>query len=259
MPEVLEAEIYRRHALGILGRTFERVTHVDGFVTRPLARGHFEAALVGTRATEVGRRGKLVVVGLDSGVTLGLHFGMAGRLLVDRRAALDKLEYALARLEERWFRFGVRFDDGGSMELVDPRRLARVSIDPDLGRLGPDVVGLTRHELDAALSGARVALKARLLDQSRLAGLGNLLVDEVLWRAGLAPDVDAGSLRPDDRSELLRVIGETLEELGERGGSHTGDLHPARVPGSRCPSCGTPLNRGRVGGRTTYWCPHEQA
>ena len=103
-----------------------------------------------------------------------------------------------------------------------------------------------------------MALKARLLDQRRVAGLGNLLVDEALWRAGLSPLREARSLDAPESARLHRNIRRTLAVLGERGGSHTGDLQPARVRGGCCPRDGTPLRREQVGGRTTYWCPEHQ-
>ena len=258
MPEVLEAEMFRRLAQRSVGRLIERVSHYDDYVARPLTRRQLTGALVGQTIERVGRKGKLMLVELDSGSTLGVHFGMAGRLIVDGAQVIEKLEYAPERLEPRWFRFGLELAGGGSVELVDPRRLSRVSLDPDRDQLGPDAFTLTAEELGAALGSSRAPLKARLMDQGRIAGLGNLLVDESLWRAGLAPTREAGSLRAVERKALLDAIRSTLTELGERGGSHTGDLHLARVPGSSCPRCGEALRRDQVGGRTTYWCPAEQ-
>jgi len=117
---------------------------------------------------------------------------------------------------------------------------------------GP-VVGLRR-----ALAGSRAPLKARLLDQAHLAGVGNLTADEALWRAGLAPHREAGSLSPAEHRRLHRHLAATLGDLIARGGSHTGDLMPARTPGGRCPRDGAELRRETVGGRTTWWCPAHQ-
>ena len=96
------------------------------------------------------------------------------------------------------------------------------------------------------------------MDQHRLAGLGNLLADEILWRAGLDPARPAGTLDASEVTALLRTIRRTLKLLMARGGSHTGDLQIARQRGALCPRDGTPLERRRVGGRTTFSCPEHQ-
>jgi formamidopyrimidine-DNA glycosylase len=103
-----------------------------------------------------------------------------------------------------------------------------------------------------------VALKARLLDQSRLAGVGNLIADEVLWRAGLAPARPANSLTANELRRLHRHVATGLADLIRRGGSHLGDLQPERRPGGHCPRDHAELSRGVVGGRTTWWCPRHQ-
>jgi formamidopyrimidine-DNA glycosylase len=98
-----------------------------------------------------------------------------------------------------------------------------------------------------------------LLDQTAVAGLGNMLVDEVLWWAGLDPRRPAASLRPDEVAELQRKIRSRLPVMLRRGGSHTGTLSPAaRGAGGLCARDGAPLDRTVVGGRTTLWCPRHQ-
>ncbi|MGH8998536.1 MAG: formamidopyrimidine-DNA glycosylase, partial [Acidimicrobiia bacterium] len=99
------------------------------------------------------------------------------------------------------------------------------------------------------------------MDQARLSGLGNLLVDEILWRAGLDPARQAGSLTGNEVRRLQRWIRRTITDLTVSeagGGSHAGGLGPARRPGGLCPADGTPLVRRTVGGRTTWSCPHHQ-
>ena len=134
-----------------------------------------------------------------------------------------------------------------------------MQLDPDEDRLGPDALSLTLGQLRKALVGSTVALKARLLDQRRVAGLGNLLVDEALWRARLSPVREAGALDAKETARLHRAVRTTLRVLGQRGGSHTGDLQPGRERGGCCPRDGAPLRREQVGGRTTYWCPEHQS
>ena len=108
------------------------------------------------------------------------------------------------------------------------------------------------------VSTSSAPLKARLMDQGKLAGLGNLLADDTLYRAGLAPDRPANSLADDEIARLHRSMRRSIEQLGRRGGSHTGDLQPQRVRGGHCPKDGAELRRADVGGRTTYWCPEHQ-
>jgi formamidopyrimidine-DNA glycosylase len=155
-------------------------------------------------------------------------------------------------------RFGIEFSDGGSLWMRDPRRLGAVELDPDESRLGPDATTLDRPALDHAIGKSRAPLKAVLMDQSRIAGLGNLLTDEVLWRAGLDPAREAGSLDDAERARLARTIRHTVRVLGQRGGSHTGDLQASRERGGICPRDGAELLRRTVGGRTTYSCPVHQ-
>jgi formamidopyrimidine-DNA glycosylase len=102
-------------------------------------------------------------------------------------------------------------------------------------------------------------LKARIMDQSVIAGVGNLLADEALWRAQLDPRRPAADLDEDDLDLLRREIRATTRRAIERGGVHTGDVIPHRRRDGVCPRCGAPMERATVGGRTTYWCSAEQA
>jgi formamidopyrimidine-DNA glycosylase len=228
------------------------------YLKRGLTAEEAAAVLTGRTFVAARRRGKLMMVDLDDGGVVGLRFGMSGRLLVDGSPGVDQLLYGRAGPDPRYDRFRVDFTDGGSLAMSDPRRLGGVELDPDLSALGPDALGLTVAELRAALAGARVAVKARLLDQSRVAGVGNLIADEVLWRAGLSPLRMAGDMAPVTVRRLHTHLTAGLAELIERGGSHLGDLMPERRVGGRCPRDGTPLVRATVGGRTTWWCPKHQ-
>jgi formamidopyrimidine-DNA glycosylase len=142
--------------------------------------------------------------------------------------------------------------------MQDPRRLGAVELDPDEARLGIEASTITPVQLRAVLARSHAPLKARLLDQGHIAGIGNLLVDEMLWRAGLDPAREASGLSPNELRRLHRHLRMTIAELTARGGSHTGDLHQARVRGSTCPKDGAPLERRTLGGRTTYSCPRHQ-
>ena len=98
-------------------------------------------------------------------------------------------------------------------------------------------------------------LKARLMDQAVIAGVGNLLADETLWRARLSPLRPAGDLAPEELDHLRRMLRAATRDAMRLGGVHTGRFMPARVRGGACPRCRTSLRREAVGGRTTYWCP----
>jgi formamidopyrimidine-DNA glycosylase len=259
MPEMLEIELYRRFAARTLGRRIVRVDSPDAWYLKGgLTADMVSDALIG-RSFDADRRiGKLLLLDVASGPTVGLRFGMTGRLIVDDDAAIERLEYSSLRDVSAWDRFSLAFADGGSMVMRDPRRLGGVELDPDEQRLGIDALAVTPSQLRDLLAGSRAPLKARLLDQSRLAGIGNLLADEMLWRASLDPARPAGSLSATEIRRLHRHLRRTLEELMARGGSHTGDLQSMRSPDGVCPRDGAPLLRRTVGGRTTYSCPEHQ-
>ena len=256
MPEPLEVQAYRRLADRTVDRTVEVVEAPDSwFLKGGATPAEVVAAVGGATVRATGRRGKLLTVDLGPGrPVLGLRFGMTGRLVLDGEAPIAQLEYSSGRDEPAWDRFALRFTDGSRLRLSDPRRLGGIELDPDLGRLGPDAWTLTVGQLRTALAGSTAPLKARLLDQARLAGLGNLLVDESLWRARLDPTRPAGSLDGAELRRLQRRIVTTVLDLFERGGSHRGDLQSQRHRDGRCPRCGSPLDRQTVGGRTTYSC-----
>lgn len=259
MPELIEIEHYRQLARQAVGRRIGGVFAPDPWYLKGgLTAQEMEDALV-DRTIDADRRiGKLLILDLDDGHSLGLRFGMTGRLLVDGLANIDGLEYSTGRDEPAWDRFGLRLDGGGELRMRDPRRLGGVTLDPDLSRLGPDATTVTPRQLDRVLGTSVAPLKVRLMDQARMAGLGNLLADEIMWRAALDPARPAGSLSAAERRRLHRVIRRTLADLGNRGGSHTGDLQVARVVGASCPRDGAPMERRTVGGRTTYSCPKHQ-
>ena len=256
MPELLEVEVYRRLADRAVGRTIEAVEATDSwFLKGGITPAQVIGAVQGATIGATGRLGKLLTVDLgDARPVLGLRFGMTGRLVLDGEAPISQLEYSSGRDDPAWDRFALRFDDGARLRLSDPRRLGGVELDPDLSALGPDAWSVTLRELTDALAGSSAPLKARLLDQRRIAGLGNLLVDETLWRARLDPARPAGSLTAVELRRLHRRIISTVGDLFDRGGSHRGDLQAERSRGGHCPRCGAPLLRRTVGGRTTYSC-----
>jgi formamidopyrimidine-DNA glycosylase len=254
VPEVLEVELTRRAALDLVGHSILGVDRTDPLV---VADG-VDVEVPGSRIDAVDRHGKLLLLRTD-GPVVGVHFGMTGRLLVDDRTAIEHLAYSSHSRDPVWDRWAVRLDDGRQVRLHDPRRLGRVWLDPDLSRLGPDVLTLRQVELAWALARRRAPLKAVLLDQGAIAGLGNLLVDETLWWASLDPRRPAHSLDRAELRALHRSIRRRLPIMMRRGGSHTGRLSPSvRTLGGPCARDGAALVRMTVGGRTTVWCPSHQ-
>ena len=219
------------------------------------------SALVGSTLLSLSRLGKLlrVTTAKPSGATaiVGLRFGMTGRPVVDGAAAIEDLLYTSNDYRENWVRFRIRFAGGGSFEMVDPRRLGGVELEP-IERLGIDVGAVTPTTLRVALLSARGPIKGALLDQMRVAGIGNLIVDEVLWQCGIAPARPVPDLEQGELDLLARTIASTFKTLLKRGGSHLGDHMPERHRLGCCPKDGTAFSRATVGGRTTYWCPVHQ-
>lgn len=247
MPELPEAERARLAIeRGALGRTIAAVDDSDTYVCRPHAPGEIAAALIGRQLASAHRRGKTLWAE-TGGPVLGLHLGMAGRMVVDEGPA-----------PRGWDRFSLDFEDGGRLALRDKRRLSRAVLDPDLSRLGPDAADATRAEFRRRLGHGTAPVKARLLDQSVVAGVGNLLADETLWRAGIDPRRPAGELSEERLDGLRRALRAATRDAIRKGGVHTGDLIAERRRGGRCPGCGATLERGKVGGRTTFWCPSGQ-
>lgn len=272
MPELPEVEIARRLiADEALGRRIVMVDDADSYVCRPHSPGQLGEALTGRTLTAVHRRGKTIwceTSGLggspEPGPSLGIHLGMGGRIVVtgqDGRAA-EAGEPRRRDAQPRkaaWDRFTLSFADGGSLMLFDKRRLGRIRLDPDIDVLGPDAGEVTLAEFRALIGKGTVAVKARLLDQCKIAGVGNLLADEALWRAKLHPAVRVNTLRRTEVDRLYRALRASIESAVRQGGVHTGDVIAARHPGGTCPRCGAEMRHGTVGGRSTWWCSREQA
>ena len=249
MPELPEAERARQQIERVLGREIVAVDDRDTYVCRPHAPGEIAAALTGRRLTRAHRRGKFLWVETDDdGPDLGLHLGMAGRIAVDEEES-----------PRRWDRFALEFAGGGRMALRDKRRLGRAMIEPDFSHVGPDAAEVGRDVFRDRVGRGATAIKARLLDQGVIAGVGNLLADETLWRARLSPRRVAGELSVEELDRLRRELRAATRDAIRDGGVHTGRFMPARERGGVCPRCGTPLERDTIGGRTTYWCPRDQA
>ncbi len=245
MPELPEAERARQTLESALGRRIVAVDDTDTYVSRPHQPGEIASALIGHELTAAHRRGKFLWMETDDGPVLGLHLGMAGRIVVD----------ADAEDVSRWDRFALQFEDGTRLALRDSRRLGRAVLNPDFSHVGPDAAGVGRDEFRRLIGRGHTALKARLLNQTVISGVGNLLADQALWQARLAPGRDTGSLASDELDRLRRELRSAIRSAVSKGGVHTGRFVRARRHEGYCPRDGHALSRATIGGRTTYWCP----
>jgi len=196
------------------------------------------------------RRGKWLLAPTD-GPTLLFHFGMTGSL--ERDGDPHRHDRVVLHL------------DGGELRYRDQRKLQGLWLADNeeeaaaiIGRQGPDALGLPKSQLRERLAGRRTNLKTALMDQTVVTGLGNIVTDEVLWRARLHPGRPPGSLAPPEWDRLHRALATVLRtsvkegQVPPRTSWLTGvrdECHPT------CPRCQTPLRRTRTGGRTTLWCP----
>jgi formamidopyrimidine-DNA glycosylase len=257
MPELPEVE--RARALiaeRALHRRIAAVDDTDTYVCRPHAPGEIADALVGRELTSAHRQGKSMWCETsEDGPALGLHLGMTGRIVVDEDEAGDPAPAVEARRADR---FTIRFTDGGALVLRDRRRLGRARLEPVIDRLGPDAAEVSRAEFRDRVGRGRTAVKSRIMDQAVIAGVGNLLADEALWKARIDPRRPAGELTTEELDGLRNAIRAATRSAIRKGGVHTGALIPARRRDGVCPRCGTPLSRATIGGRTTWWCPEEQ-
>lgn len=277
MPELPEVETARKtiERAG-LGRQIIAVDDADTYECRPHAPGEIADALVGRKLTGAFRRGKAMWcetsgVGRSKtpGPMLGIHLGMSGRVLVtgsdgrlseggDRVARGATSAATQAKRNATWVRFTLGFEDGGTLRLFDKRRLGRVRLDPDLSKVGPDAEKIKLAEFRTRIGRGRAPIKAKLLDQSVIAGVGNLLADETLWQAGIDPRRRVDTLDEDALGDLHQALREATKQAIRKGGVHTGEVIKHRRHDAHCPRCGAPMSRATVGSRTTWWCPDEQ-
>jgi formamidopyrimidine-DNA glycosylase len=273
MPELPEVETIRL-ALEphLVGRRLERVEINDPRLVRPFEPTAVAAELEGERVAALDRRGKYLVVRFESGRVLLIHLRMTGSL---RHAAAG----ALADDPHR--RAVVKLDDGSDVAYRDVRRfgtwhlLEPDEVDPYLQqRLGREPLEhtFTARRLAEGLAGRKAPIKAALLDQRTVAGLGNIYVDEALWRAEVHPLRPAGTLDDDEIARLTKGIRQALRAGIARQGASLRDYSTPegrrgrmqesfRVygrEGEPCLRCGTPIDKIRAGGRGTWYCPNCQ-
>jgi formamidopyrimidine-DNA glycosylase len=270
MPELPEVETIRRHlAPHVEGRTLERLQILDPRWCEPASPGEVEDAARGRRVERLSRRGKYLVMELEDEVFLVMHLRMTGNLLLVPRAGAEPPPY-----------LRVRFELGAGLELLfcDARRFgtgvvllgedavrdyfeARLGVEP----LGPD---FTSDALRALARGRRAPVKAFLLSQERIAGVGNIYADEALWQARIHPLRPVGTLKRRQIAELRDAVVATLTAgIDARGasiddyrdpdgarGSFQDRFRVHRREGEPCSRCGRPIRKLRAAGRGTYVC-----
>jgi formamidopyrimidine-DNA glycosylase len=273
VPELPEVETVRiRLEPKLVGRTFERVRIDDTRLVRPYEPLEVAAELEGERVSALERRGKYLIVRFSSGRSLLIHLRMTGSL---RHGPAESLE------DDPHRRAVVRLDDDSDVAYRDVRRfgtwllLEAGELDAYLDeRLGSEPLAdeFTPAELRRRLAGRRAPVKAALLDQRTLAGMGNIYVDEALWRARIHPHRPAGELSAAEVRRLHPAIRAALAVGLARQGS---TLRDYRLPdgdsgtmqdefkvygreGEPCDRCGTPIEKTRAGGRGTWYCPRCQ-
>ena len=268
MPELPEVETVRRRLEPVLrGRRLDRVEILDARLTRPHDPLGVAAELTGERVAEVDRRGKYLILRFESGRALLIHLRMTGTLLAGAAPDADPHLRAVVRL-----------DDGAELAYRDVRRFGTwLLAEPDEvgpyldARLGrePLEAAFTTRRLAEALAGRRAPVKAAILDQRRLAGVGNIYADEALWRARIHPLRPAGELDEHELRALHRGIrdalragiarqGATLRDYRTPDGGSGGMQHEFKVygrEGEPCERCGRPIEKIRAAGRGTWLCP----
>lgn len=259
MPELPDVETYRRY----LDATslHQRIAQVQVespsilFETSPQGLGH---ALKHKSFQSTQRRGKYLFIAVDSDKWLVMHFGMSGELRYFKNEA-ETPDFT---------RCLITFENGFHLAYIAPRKLGRIALtdSPQTwindNSLGPDAYGLSEKEFIELATKVRGTIKSWLMDQSHIAGIGNIYSDEILFQAGIHPKRSVNNLDKADWNKLYKAMRHVLETAIGVGADPeelpTGFLLPHRKKGGHCPKCGSTVVSVKVGGRTAWYCPHCQ-
>lgn len=276
MPELPEVETIRRQLAPVVdGLRIEAVEVLDERWVAPSSAADFEGALTGRRIESLGRRGKYFVAALDDGSALVMHLRMTGNLLwIPEDAAAPE-----SHLRAQIWLTDSRGGASGSLAFVDPRRFGTAELIGDAeavdayfaARLGPEPFdelwdGPLLHRVTR---GRKTPIKAVLLDQRVVAGVGNIYADEALYRARVAPQKRAARLTRAQCALLAETVRDALNAGIDAKGASIDDFRDAygvqgsfqdqflvhRREGLECPTCTRPVKKIRVAGRGTYYCP----
>lgn len=263
MPELPEVEYNRKNLdRWMRGATIRGVATTDARIVRPVRVSAFVTGVTGRVVERIDRRGKWLRLLLDDGASVFAHLGMTGWFEhgtpKDEPLRFDRVTFALERRRKK-----------SRVTYVDPRRWGRIVLSktdlPAWTALGPDPLadGIDAKALAKKLSRRKRSIKETLMDQSVLAGIGNIQAIEALWKAKLDPRSCADALAAADVGAIVRglrwTIGRTLRDLekGEAGKTNPFEIYGRK--GTPCPRCDVTLVRIELGGRTTTYCPGCQA
>ncbi|MGV8127046.1 MAG: Fpg/Nei family DNA glycosylase [Methanothrix sp.] len=257
MPELPEVEMARRLLeAGVLHQKIRAIDVRDSRILNSVSAQDLEGALAGRRLSSAIRHGKRLFLQIDSGLWLALHLGLTGwQVILEKGSA-----------EPRHTRLRIDFEGGAALAFDDLRIFGEVGLTESpqefLARrgIGPDALQMEKEAFLAAMSGRKGKIKPALLDQGLIAGLGNLYADEALFQSGICPQ--ARSLKRERLEALYSAIQEVLRtslasnaDFEKLPNSY---LLPHRRPGEACPWDGTALQRIKIAGRTSYYCPQHQ-
>ena len=271
MPELPEVETVRRTLAPAIGARISRVTQSGKPLRlgRPMPFAAIRRALTGRRITGVRRHGKYLMVDVEGGAALLVHLGMSGRFRLVAHAAPVAPHTHLR----------VHLADGRELRFTDPRRFGQIDlVERATERAHPSLAVLGRDPLEEGITGAwlhdqarrrSVTLKSFLLDQSVIAGVGNIYASEALWRVRLRPTRRAHRLAPAEARALAKAVKVVLEHALTRGGTslrdfvdadgregdNSGYLKVYGRQGEPCPRCRTSIRRSVIQGRATFFCP----
>lgn len=259
MPELPEAEANRqRIADQCLNRTIEAAEPGDNVSYIDLPGDNERRRLVGHRLTQTHRHGKLVFAGSQSGPWICIHLGMSASLQ----------PYDEGEEPPDHTKFLIRFEGDRRLAFRCPRKLGWLRVvdspDAEIARIGfgPDALNIEKREFIDLLGGSNGAVKSALIDQHKLAGIGNLWSDEILYRTGIMPDRKASGLDAKALSRVHMTMQAILTAVVETGATYAelpdDWLIRHRGKGKTCPQCGGTITMKKVGGRSAYHCPDHQ-
>ncbi len=267
MPELPDVEVMRRViAPGVRGRTFSKVTLNWNNAVKAPSPGEFREGLIGATIEDVGRRAKYFLFQLRDSRTLIVHLRMTGSLrVVEASEEMHKYTQTV-----------FHFEGGYDLRFVDPRKFGAVWLVDDpasvVGDLGPEPLepSFTAEVLGGILEGRGTAIKSLLMDQRRIAGIGNIYADDILFRSGVHPMTRARDVGMEVvesiHESIVWVLSRAIDILEKNmpvDAPPTEDLGPMiflvpREKGVGCPRCSGEIERMVVGGRGTYFCPECQ-
>jgi len=268
MPELPEVETIRRQlcAAGVEGRTIEKVYIEWPRTVEPLTPSAFCKKVQGHKLEEIGRHGKWLIFRLDGNENLLVHLRMTGRFYLTQ-GTLKKGKHDRAILQ---------LSGGLNLHFRDPRKFGRWRLAASIEGLGPDALTVTKKEFFQCLDGQNKVLKALLLDQSFVAGVGNIYADEALFEARLDPRRKSGTLSDAEKLALYKAVTKVIKagvrnkgtslgsgqgnyvDLNGEAGGHREKVKVYGRAGQPCVVCGQPLHKIQIAQRTTVFCARCQ-